>query len=146
MTITHFGTVNVAELPVTVNIGTVFCSISSTGIAEATINARTIGDVTCRRNGAITIDHDWIDPKFEAPGSPPYQIRRTDTIENNVDLNSDPGFGPFEGVWQDVGVLAFWGFQIAGGFASANFDVSIRQGPSGPVLDVGRWWISTQGF
>lgn len=146
MSFMHMGNTSITVIPDVVTLQTTFCSISSPGIAEATINARTIGDVTCRRNGLIDHAYNWIEPTSSAPGSPPYQIRRTDTIENNVDLNSDPGFGPFEGVWQDVGVLAFWGFQIAGGFASANFDVSIRQGPSGPVLDTKRWWISTQGF
>ena len=139
------STTSAANIPIVVNLEETFCSISSVGVAEATINARTIGDVTCRRNGLTDFVYYWIDPSSAAPGSPPYQIRRTDTIENNVDLDSDPGFGPAEGVWQDVGVLAFWGFQIAGGFASANFDVSIRQG-TGPVLDTARWWISTQGF
>lgn len=143
MSIAHFGTINVAEIPVFINIQNVVCSATDPVLAEATINARTIGDVTCRKNGATVVHHDWIEPKFEAPGSPLYQIRRINTVENNVDLDSDPGFGPFEGVWQEVGVLAFWGFQISGGpgFASASFTVEIRQG-TGPTLDSAFWYIS----
>lgn len=145
MSIMHFGTVNVAELPIFITMDNVNCFASHTSTAEATINARTFGDVTCRINGATNPVFEWIEPQFEAPGSPLYQIRRTNTTQNNVDLDSDPGFGPFEGVWQEVGVLAFWGFMLTGSpgnTASASFTVSIRQG-TGPVLDTAIWNLST---
>lgn len=144
MSIAHFGTINVAEIPVFVQIENVNCIATATtpAIAEATINARTFGDVTCRLNGATSIHHDWIEPKFEAPGDPIYQIMRG--ASTPFDLDTNPGFGPLAGVWQDVGVNAFWGFQSptspSTSSFTATFTVSIRQ-TGGPVLDTATWTI-----
>jgi len=144
MSIAHFGTINVAEIPVFIQLENVSCLATAVtpAIAEATINARSIGDVTCRINGAVNIHHDWIEPKFEAPGDPIYQIMRGASAP--FDLDTNPGYGPLAGVWQDVGVNAFWGFQSpttpSTSSFTATFTVSIRQ-TGGPVLDTATWTI-----
>lgn len=139
MSIMHIDTVNAASIPVFVQIENVVCSATSTTTAEATINARSIGDVTCRINGITNSHHDWITPRFEAPGSPVYQVMRGASAP--YDLDTDPGFGPLAGVWQDVGVDAFWGFQTSDiATFTATFLVSIRQG-TGPVIDTATWTI-----
>lgn len=142
MTFIHMANTAIAVIPVVVSLQDVLCSTSGSNTAEVTINARTIGDVTCRKNGLINTVFNWIDPTSAAPGDPLYQIKRGVQISGNVDLQSDSGFGPLANVWQDVGVLAFWGFVCtSGGFfqCTAQFEVSIRQGPSGPVLDTAIW-------
>ncbi len=64
------STTSAANIPIVVNLEETFCSISSVGVAEATINARTIGDVTCRRNGITNHVYNRIEPTNQAPGSP----------------------------------------------------------------------------
>jgi hypothetical protein len=135
-----------ANIPIVVALQNLTCAATHTTEAEATINARTIGDVTCRINGATNYSYDWIDPTSQAPGSPIYQIKRGFATTVNVpDFNTDPDYGPLQGVWQEVGVLAFWGFMLTGpigSVATASFTVSIRQG-TGPVIDTAAWNLST---
>jgi hypothetical protein len=130
------------QRPVVITLNDLNCSATKAGgTAEATINARSIGDVTCRRNGATTSEFDWIDPTFAAPGNPVYQVMRGASAP--FDLDTNPGYGPLAGVWQDVGVDAFWGFQTPGiSSFTATFTVSIRKGAGAPVLDTATWTIS----
>jgi hypothetical protein len=103
-----------ANIPIVVDLQNVSCTLSHPSSAEVTINARTIGDVTCRQNGITNFHHYYVDPPSAAPGTPSFQIKRGVATQVNVDLESDPGFGPFQNVWEDVGVGAFWGFVYSG--------------------------------
>jgi len=135
------ATTAAAEIEDVVSIQNVNCSATQAGsTAEATINARSIGDVTCRINGFTNTHHDWIDPTSSAPGSPIYQIKRGASAP--FDLDTLPGSGPFAGVWQNVGSSAFWGFQTTGiSTFTATFLVSIRHGAGAPVIDTATWTI-----
>lgn len=109
---------------------------SSTIDTEVTINYRSIGDVTSRKNGATSSVYDWIDPKSFAPGNPVYQVSRGPTTGFDMGEGYDPDYGPWQGVWTNVGVTAYWGFvRITLGTTSSTFDVSIRQGVGGDVID-----------
>lgn len=140
MSIIHFDTTNAATFNPIVMIQNVNCAAVNVGApAEATINARSIGDVTCRINGSTVVSHDWIDPKSAAGIGDTYQVKRG--ASSPFDLDTNPGFGPLAGVWQNVGTSAFWGFQTPGvSTFTATFLVSIRQG-SGPTLDTATWTI-----
>jgi hypothetical protein len=153
MSFTHMGSITAtANIPIVVDLQNVFCTLSHPSSAEVTINARTIGDVTCRQNGITNFHHYYVDPPSAAPGTPSFQIKRGVATQVNVDLESDPGFGPFQNVWEDVGVGAFWGFVYSGtgtGTAWASFTVSIRQGIGTtdnevlyPTLDTASWFLS----
>ena len=139
MSMMHIDTVSATGQRPFVDLQDLVCSATSTTNAEATINARTIGDVTCRINGTVTSNHNWIEPTWAGPGVPSYQVMRGASAP--FDLDTNPGYGPLAGVWQDVGNLAFWGFQTSDiQLVTATFLVSIRQG-TGPVIDTATWTI-----
>lgn len=139
MSMMHMDTVSATGQRPFVDLQDLVCSATSTTNAEATINARTIGDVTCRINGTVTSNHNWIEPTWAGPGVPSYQVMRGASAP--FDLDTNPGYGPLAGVWQDVGNLAFWGFQTSDiQLVTATFLVSIRQG-TGPVIDTATWTI-----
>ena len=156
MTFMHIGAgTAIANIPIFVTLNpSTYCWATDGYSAEATINARSSGDVTCRQNGITNVIYDWIDPKSAAPGSPSYQIKRGFASTINVpNFNTDPGYGPFQNVWQNVGTGAFWGMVYTGtgtGYAQATFTVSIRQGIGTvdnevlyPTLDTAFWSIRT---
>ena len=150
MTFIHMANTSITVIPVVVSLQDTLCAAAGFGTAEATINVRTIGDVTCRINGLTNTIYNWIDPTSAAPGSPSHQIKRG-FHTGNVDLQSDPGFGPFANVWENVGTGAFWGFVCFSGGSftcEVSFTVSIRQGTGTvddeaqfPTLDTAVWTI-----
>ena len=134
MSIMHVDTMTGMQ-QVVVDLQNSNLSHTSTIDTEVTINYRSIGDVTFRKNGAITSEYDWIFPTSYAPGSPSYQVSRGPTTGFDMGEGYDTGYGPWEGVWTNVGTGAFWGFvRIAIGTTTSTFDVSIRQG-TGSVID-----------
>lgn len=135
MSIMHFDTTTGTQ-QVIVDLQNSNLSHTSTIDTEVTINYRSIGDVTFRKNGATTSQYDWIFPTSFAPGSPVYQVSRGPAAPFDLGEGVDPGYGPFAGVWTNVGVGAFWGFvRLTVGTTTSTFDVSIRQGVGGSVID-----------
>jgi len=137
----HIDTVNAASIPIFVEILDVLCTDTHESNPSATINGRSFGDVTCSTSGGTDVHHDWISPKFEAPGSPPYELMRGVSAPFDSDGGLGAAYGPLAGVWSPVSTS--WGFALTPETvqnATATFTVSIRQG-SGAVIDTATWTI-----
>ncbi len=144
MTFIHMDALTAAsavELEV-VELQTVFCNAFHVTNASASIRTRSVGDVTCTRNGAVNVIFNWIDPTSSAPGSPVFEVKRGAS-------NNDEPSGPAAGVWTPVTSNPTWGLSCSTTFfgpiirLDAAFTVSIRQG-NGPVIDTATWSLDIE--
>lgn len=142
MSIIHFDATTAASSQVVVELQNAFCFDIGITFAFARLTTTSAGSVTCNSGGAINTLFNWIDPLQEAPGSPPYEVKRDAVIG---DTPSGPGTGVWTPVtsnpaWQLICLTTTFGPIIV---LRADFTVSIRQG-SGPVIDTADWTLSIE--
>lgn len=144
MVFQHIGShTATANIPIVVKLEDVYCHAQHESTPNTTISASSFtGATTCTINSSSNFAFNWIDPTFNAPGNPPYEIKRGLSAPFDLNTGEGAGYGPLQDVWSPV--TTSWGWALTPETVSsavATFTVSIRQG-SGPVIDTATWTIS----